>query len=294
MRSIVAISSASRTGSYSGTSAALTVAAICVVAPSIAAAMVSGECMNPSSVSWCSDSATAAKPRVSAQRVMSSACRYCSAWVSELAGGMRRSKRRTNTPGPRSISRPYRMDAGLLARPRGEGDREVSHGVHAAAVLEALDAVPLHLEVGDAGEHGLEHGRQHQPGVMRTEAAVRPEPERHVPVVRAEDVDLLRVGERLRVAIGGPVHHQHLLALVHLLAVELDVLGDPAVQAAAGAGDAEELLDDLRHLVDVVDHLLTQCRVAVDQQQRVAGGARRGVHAAEQHEEREVRAARSR
>jgi hypothetical protein len=88
---MVAISSARRAASWSGTSSALTDTFRWVVAARTAVATVSGECMKPSSAPWCSERPTPANPRSSAHRAIAKAWWYCSACVSVPPGGMRRS-----------------------------------------------------------------------------------------------------------------------------------------------------------------------------------------------------------
>ena len=79
MRSIVAISSARRIGSWRGTSSALMLQNRLSVLPNIAAATVRGEFMKPSSASWCSERTTPMNPRESAHFTISIAARYWSA-----------------------------------------------------------------------------------------------------------------------------------------------------------------------------------------------------------------------
>ena len=117
---------------------------------------------------------------------------------------------------------------------------------------------------------------------------MRPKAERHVAVVRAMDVDRLWVAERPGITVGRPEHHEHAVALAQLLAMELCVARDPAVETTTRSGDPEELLDRLRDEVDLVDELLAQRGILVDEEQRVTGDAGRRVHASEQHEDGEV------
>ena len=77
MQSMVAICSAKRTGSCSGTNAADTVTLTRCVRANTAAATVRGADMNPAGSPWCSDNVMPETPMDSAQSIISSAAWYC-------------------------------------------------------------------------------------------------------------------------------------------------------------------------------------------------------------------------
>ena len=75
MWSITAISSASRTGSYRGRIAAVTMKYVEVVRAAIAATIVPGEVKYPSATAWCSETVTNGAKDPSDHSTMSSAAR---------------------------------------------------------------------------------------------------------------------------------------------------------------------------------------------------------------------------
>ena len=89
------MSSANRTGSYSGAISAHTAIWIRLVTAATAEAAMRGEGRYPSSEPWCSDRLTASCPVRSAYTAMSRAARYRSRRSSGPAPGARKSNRVT-------------------------------------------------------------------------------------------------------------------------------------------------------------------------------------------------------
>ena len=96
MWSMTIRSSANRTGSYSGRSAAATTIGVVVVTAASAAAIGNGDGRYPSSEAWCSETTTVAQPRLSAHAAMSIAARYRAPRAVASWPGARMSKRIVN------------------------------------------------------------------------------------------------------------------------------------------------------------------------------------------------------
>ena len=94
------------------------------------------------------------------------------------------------------------------------------------------------VDAGHPIEQLLEHHLQLEAGQRVAQTEVRAEPERHVFVRRAGDVEPERIGEVLGIAVRRRIQQQHLLAGADLLAPQLDV-SRVAVRAMFLMGDTQ-------------------------------------------------------
>src|SRR5581483_7357137 len=99
------------------------------------------------------------------------------------------------------------------------------------------------LGVGQLLEQLLEQHAQLEAGQAGAQAEVGAEPERHVLVRRAADVERRRVGEHGLVAVGRRVEEQQLLALRDHLTAQLGVGHGGAGHVLDGADPPQHLLD---------------------------------------------------
>ena len=114
---------------------------------------------------------------------------------------------------------------------------------------------------------------------------MRAEPERHMPVRRAHEVDRVGILERGGIEAGGREHQDRLVTPLQRLAVEHGIAGDGAVEPEERAVVAQELLGRRGIKHRLVDQPLTQVRALVELTKHVAGEPGGRVHAAQQHEE---------
>ncbi len=145
---------------------------------------------------------------------------------------------------------------------------------------------PTHLDVLEALVHLFpDHAQLHLPQTV-AEAAVNAEAERQMmPRVRAIDQELVRVLDRVRIAVTRDVPHHHFLALLDLLAADLSVFE----RGACHVRDRRLPTDDLRHHVRDQPRVVAQLLVLVGelvQRQHAAGdGIARGVVAADDEQQ---------
>src|SRR5258708_24853795 len=116
----------------------------------------------------------------------------------------------TPVPTPRSAFFGRRRRRALASRGRCEDDR------HAFDAVDEVRPQPgwwsSQLNVREPPEQLLEHHSDFLARKARTEAEVFAEPERQVFVGRAADVEAVRLGKDVLVAIGRWIPHQHMLA----------------------------------------------------------------------------------
>src|SRR5690606_6381299 len=138
-----------------------------------------------------------------------------------------------------------------------EVDRQLAQAAeHRVAVPDQLVRLDGEPQAGPALRQLAEDDLPLQARERVAEAEVGAEAEREVAVRLARDVEAVRVGELLGIAVGGAEREDHRLALPHLLAAELDVRLGELEQELDRRVVAEQLLDRALHQAGVLAEAL--------------------------------------
>src|SRR5712691_338639 len=126
------------------------------------------------------------------------------------------------------------IEAGADALAGSEGRREVLDPPDDADRVVVHRAGGIGLVVGHPVEHRGDHPLEHHAGHVGADAPVKAEPEAHVPVALAGEVDLVRAREDLGVAVGHRPRQPDPFALLN--SVPAITQSAEIVRASPGAG----------------------------------------------------------
>ena len=166
--------------------------------------------------------------------------------------------------------------------------RCVPDDVQAGRVVPARIRSVREPEVGDQAQQLL-HGDAHlEPREVGADAAVRPDPERHVPAVAAIEMEAVGVREHGRVAVRRTEQEQHALALGDRLAGDLGVARRRAAERGHGRVEAQRLLDEVVDEGRVGQHGRAMRGLDREVTERRADAEGRVLEARDEQEEAEV------
>src|SRR5690348_7257793 len=148
-------------------------------------------------------------------------------------------------------------------------DRQGSQSSQAEIVPP--DQVPgLERQIGQPSQDGFKGDLALEPRQRSAEAKMRGPSERYVAVVLARDVQAVRIGETLRIAVGSAHYRNHRLALPDLSSAHFEICTGQPRGMLARALVAQEFFHRGRDQGRILSQLLQLVRIAEQAQHAVA------------------------